>query len=537
MKKIGKSIRKALLAAIILSLVLCAGCTGNPPEPAGDTQPPAAEEAAQAAPVNPLDAAFAAGETIRLVPADLPGSPGENDMPVGISPDGKTVLWRNNNGLTVTRGGETHPVIFDPERGAGDPYGAAEGIHFLLMQMPYWEGISWSADGRYAALSALELASSGRYPGPVVLDTDTGEVFLAKAYNLSRSGENAGIVFLTRIDRAGRYLYYLAEEFEEDGAYIRFCRCPVEGGEREILCDTPIADRAFEPGGFSALYETADGSWFLNGITGTDSSGEDYRQHALVRFSPAGDTWTREIIPLGIPQSGQSCGSVSCFAQSGYGLFDLHSSNVQSMAATSSFASADLSKASIPPYFMKRIGLLRILPGGEAQHDVWGLVKTADGSGVELIPSYDLLWAIKVQSGKIAPDENAEALIWLTTHYNEGEDLLDKYYPQEMRERDLRDEGVVSIQLTCMSPDGRYALMNAGSGQSGDRLYMLSLETMEIRPVEAPEGLVGISLSHSPFGATFKPGIVWNEDGTLLIHASDTGRTAAYRLETGSVQE
>ena len=73
--------------------------------------------------------------------------------------------------------------------------------------------------------------------------------------------------------------------------------------------------------------------------------------------------------------------------------------------------------------------------------------------------------------------------------------------------------------VTCaaVSPDGHYAVVNAGGlGQYG--LYIIRMETMEVRPVDAPEGIAGMTLSDSAMGRTFRPEIVWNDDGTLLIY-------------------
>ncbi len=542
MKKIGKAARKTLLFAVILALALCAGCSGNPPESSGDAQPPAAAEtspstteAKQPAQVNPLDAAFASGETIRLVPADLPGSPGEDYMPVGVSPDGETVIWRNGEGFAVTRNGETRPVVFNAERGAGDPYQMEKKISLLLKSLPSWEGFSWSADGRYVALSEFPSAKKAKSLDPAVLDTATGEIYLAKAYNMPQNKNDAGLVFLTRIDRAGRWLYYLAVEREADENRLCFCRCPVEGGEREVLCDTAARNGAYETSDYSALYETRDGSWILNGITGFDK--ESYEQYALIRFSPSGDGWIQEVIPTGIPAFGTVAGSVSCFSQSGYGLFCLLNasgsmSNIINNSTSAESVSAVLA-SSANAYFFNRISLLRVLPGAEAKHDVWGLVRTGDGTDMELVSSDDLLWLVKKQYGKIDPGEEAAFMIWLSEHYDGLEDLYNQYFSEEARNKNMREETFVSIPLACMSPDGRYALMNTGSNTLGYKLYMLSLETMQILPVETSEGLAGMDLTISAFGAKFMPGIVWSEDGTLLVQNSDTHLTGAYRLETG----
>ena len=80
----------------------------------------------------------------------------------------------------------------------------------------------------------------------------------------------------------------------------------------------------------------------------------------------------------------------------------------------------------------------------------------------------------------------------------------------------------------CLSPDGRYALINLGRRELC-RFFLMDVETLEIRPVDAPEGMAAIFLN-SQLTAKFPPGMVWNGDGTLLIYDSNTDLPGAFRL-------
>ena len=96
-----------------------------------------------------LDAAFAAGEPVRLVPVEPDGCPGAGWMPISLSPDGRTVLWRNQNERTLTADGTETQVVFNAGKGAGDPYGKSKMLVRALTALPPLEGLSWSDDGRF----------------------------------------------------------------------------------------------------------------------------------------------------------------------------------------------------------------------------------------------------------------------------------------------------------------------------------------------------------------------------------------------------
>ena len=89
----------------------------------------------------------------------------------------------------------------------------------------------------------------------------------------------------------------------------------------------------------------------------------------------------------------------------------------------------------------------------------------------------------------------------------------------------------------CLSPDGHYALLSASGGKEHRslnlyRFYLMDLETMEVRPVAAPDGLAGPALSFSSaFSQDYPPCMEWNDDGTLLIMDADSHGVQAWHLE------
>lgn len=503
-----------LLTALFLALALISGCSGSDQKPAE----PVGKEA--------LDAVFAAGGTIRLVSVNLPGS-ASGLMPLDLSPDGETVLWRAGESMILTRGGKTIPVAFAPGKGAGDPYGKEQIITADLARLPSWEGFSWSDDGRYIALTDMDSsAKNSRSIDVPVIDTSSGELYLARTYSQKYTETGFGIVFLNRVDRKGEYLYYLTQEMENKSRRYRFCRCPVQGGDSEVLCDVSSGDDSpFDILPVSSLYEAADGSWIMTGLKGNYRNRSESRM-AAIRFYSSGNGWKQEPFSLDIPYTSWTLGLNAWSAASGYGLMCLSSTG------NGTFNDEDYA------YWNKvaeSISLVRIRPGDGFPHDVWFVRNTGENGEIELVSGDDLLQGIKIKSGTIAPDEEQAAAEWLEAKGGDPANCLPEGYDRDsfLRER-LTNGGAATC--AAISPDGYYALINAGGGGKY-RLYMISLETMKALPVDAPEGIGGMSLTSSPLGQKYRPGIVWNEDGTLLIqYTGDSDDTAAFRLETVSAR-
>ena len=508
--------KKTLSFLIALLLVILAG-----------TVPALAEKNAELATV------FKSGGTLRLVPAELPGVAEAGGEPVGISPDGKTVLLRKDEEISLFRDGKILPLVFNAQRGAGDVFGKEKSVLGVVRNMPPMEGLSWSSDGRYVALSSLKEGLLGRKPiDAIVLDASSGEVFLADTFD-RYINNGGGIVLLSRADRSGTYLYYLLHTRVNDEPRLQFCRCPVEGGTREVLLDTAYDESApYDLTSSSGLYEAADGSWMLSGVRGYSKPEKNLRQVklALIRFTLSGGEWKPEVISLGIPAAGYRYALSGWSGASGYGAFCLDNLLGQYQAselASLSYSPAQEALSSAPRY----VNFVRVLPGAVPSFDIWYLRKTGEGAGdAEFLPADGFLWSIKVNGHMLEESETAEAEEWIAGSQEE-EGI---YFPQEYGAAEYLEElehsSLLPILGACISPDGYYALINAGSAESY-RLYLVDLETMKLLPVEAPEGVGGTAVSATALGRSFAPGFVWNEDGTLLINGE--GGVHALRLETG----
>lgn len=530
-----------LIAALAILALLCAGCSG---QKEGQVAEPETVPAAQAAGGRDaaLKEAFDGGKTIRLVPAELPsGDLGEDRAPLDLSPDGKTVLWRTGSNeetvLSLVRDGRTIPVRFTAERGAGDPYGKAEFYSGrYLGQLPGEEGLSWSGDGKYFSISDVKAAT--RYiesPGVAVVDTASGELYLADSMRdgmvaLREYQDEFGLILTCRIDRSGKYLYYLVLQ----SGFYRFCRCPVEGGDREILCETEKGqeNQLYDFIGSSVLKEAADGSWVVTGINGSSSKPPKDTQLSLIRFIQAGDAWTTEVLPTGIMYEPYGFGSPYMEGESGYGILTVDNlvAGQMSNAAVSATADAAASVYTMGNAMLSlssHIGLVRFRAGDLSARDIWYIQwHSEDPADVTMEPAEELLWAYKLAKNVVYPGEEEEAKKRMP---EDG----DYYVPEGFDpEGSIRGTDWMRITGVCVSPDGYYALVNAGNGNTC-RLYLVDLESMKIRLLETPENLDTFGMNGSGMKSYYRPRMKWNEDGTLLIVNGKTQKAEAFHLETG----
>ena len=217
-----------------------------------------------------LQEAIASGKTLTLTKVEIQTSGEEyNGMPVGISPDGKTVLWRTSEGGFLTRNGEAILIHPAPERGVGDPYRKLEWeCSELLRVFPDEDGLSWSPDGRYVLLYSKFLSMQLVMAlDLVMLDTETGEVFLAQSYEggsqergdfvSSMESKDFGMVFEARFDLTGEYVYFIGRIKALSDTYSLF-RFDMGSGDTElVLEDIGIANMS------RSLYPDCDGSWLL----------------------------------------------------------------------------------------------------------------------------------------------------------------------------------------------------------------------------------------------------------------------------------
>ncbi len=409
----------------------------------------------------------------------------------------------------MIRDGKVIPIRLNAERGDGDPHGMLENDMGYISN---WgvigtDGISWSSDGRFVTFSNLVRTRFGNQHMDVpVADTAAGEAWLAQSYVKNFLIEGGGTVYISRMDRNGDYVYYLAHEYDDqDGAAYHFCRTTPEGKDREILYRVfPVPGWGFELLSSSRMTQAADGSWLLTCIDGTGREKTD--EHLMVRLAPSGGEWTAEKYPTGIAR-GMSVMQFEYSAASGYGFMIMRNTNAMTMdqaVLTESASGINTIAAGITD----RVNLVRWLPGEPMACDTWYMRRTGEGpADVEMVSGEEYR---RYARGLLADGENLPEI------------------PGDFDEKEAIVNPVPMIGGICLSPDGRYALMDVcfrDWERGTHRLYLLDVETMDVRPVEAPEGTAGELLIANSLLADrhFPQGMIWNPDGTILINTQYAG--------------
>ncbi len=462
-----------------------------------------------------------AGKTIALVPAEISLSGAETDaVPVGISPDGSTVIGRSSAGtIFFVRDGQVIPVTAAPERGAGDPWNRLEKeLASLKRVIPDIEGFSWSPDGRYLLLTSLQLAlQKSECLDLMMVDTRTGEAFQEQAY-LGGSMEQGtlmkalqdpafGMVIEARFDASGEYIFMIARIHAYSESYSLY-RYSLSGQRTELLLEDLKIARVGR-----MLYEMSDGSWLVM-VSSKGASSPDSRD-LVIRYRPDGtgpDRLERGVLGLKIRNIQASYSSAS-----GYGLILVCSpaAGKVNYAAQASVGSDALpAKTFVTPELFTTPRLNRITPEGIDLDSYWEPVA----------------------------DPEAPAGIRFTELSREAVDLITRYIlneemtPEEKEtlcaySQRLTDERIPRVNCLCQSPGGRFALLNLSPDFSGEAIYcLMDLTDMAVYPVEAPEELGAVPYN-SAMGAAFFPGMVWNDDGTLLILSAGSDAAGVWRLE------
>lgn len=147
----------------------------------------------------------ALADTLTLLPAPVEGA-----SLVSISPDGSTSLYSMDSSLLILReDGSTLPVTASEARGTADVYGNLAKISGQGARLFGSEGLVWSPDGRYAAIvNQRRVVQTMQFVfDPIVIDMQTGEMFLLASYENSFRGENAGTVVTCTFSADSQSLY------------------------------------------------------------------------------------------------------------------------------------------------------------------------------------------------------------------------------------------------------------------------------------------------------------------------------------------
>ncbi len=498
------------LPVILLLLMLCLLCGCG-----------SLETKAAAPEKSPLQTAYEEGKAFELVQAELPAEGvALGGMPVALSPDGKTYLWRTEDALYVVRDGRALPVKAAPERGVGDPFGTLEETVSLLPRIvPGNEGVSWSPDGRYALMTNVRYAvmMAGQTSiNLTLLDTETGEVFLAAAYGADFKSDDYGMALQAAFDRTGKYIYYFDMTRKQDGASpYALKRCDLDGFRSETLSTD------YYPSSRAALAQNRDGNWLA---IGSCEESRGTRDVLRLYAADSGKTLQRTDLPL---EGKWSLLKLDFSADTGYGLG--YGNSQTAMQASSAASAGNPAEQLVPArgvepilLFVQTMRLLRVTPEGIDTAHYWYLRSdSGDGAKVRAVQMED------------------EAVAWLAdvvkkkelSYADEEQKARLKAYAEEMN-----GAVVMSVTSFCLSPDGHYALLSASGGKEHRslnlyRFYLMDLETMEVRPVAAPEGLAGPALSFSTaYSQDYPPCMEWNADGTLLIYDANSRGVQAWRL-------
>lgn len=132
--------------------------------------------------------------------------------PVSLAPDGKSGLYATEDGLVVVReDSRVLPVTISQTRGVADTNRNLERIAGMGLRAIGPEGLVWSPDGRYAALVNQNqiVINMNLYYDPIILDMQTGELFLAATYGNKMNKENSGAMISAYFSEDSRYLYAL----------------------------------------------------------------------------------------------------------------------------------------------------------------------------------------------------------------------------------------------------------------------------------------------------------------------------------------
>lgn len=397
--------------------------------------------------------------------------------PLSVSPDGETVLLYAEGMLAALRGNILTLLLEAQDRGVADTYGNLERYmdDIVGAGLVGEEGVVWSPDGRYAVITnARDVLMTMRFiVDPILIDTQTGEIFLTATYP-DKLLDGGAAVTQARFDGTGRYLYYLLYGYYGNNkcALMRYDLL----NDETILCyDGP--QLAYYP----SLCELSDGCL----LALLDVFGSDLACGLNVYAQEAGG-WRNDPQVFSLPARCFYPRSLAYAANSDYALI------------------TGLLYRSLPAL------LMRLQPGSgfAGREDYWAIESLRGRAATRLTAAQVEAEFASIQTD-LGTGSDADAL----------SDLLGSKY--------------VSIHRACLSPDGHYALLYcSGKDDTGADAYaflLLRLEDMALVPVQAdPQLLMGAAASPSA-GPLYAPGVSWCADGTLLILGEEGVK--AYRLQ------
>lgn len=398
----------------------------------------------------------------QLVPSDAMQALAELMLPLGVSPDGQTLVFSDKNNLYMLRGDIIRVFEYNASRGVPDAYGKLERAVSLLARGGKREGLAWSEDGRYFVPTDMQsaLINMQLLVDLLVFDTQKGEYFLGAAFDRKMMRENGGAVVQACFDETGRGVYYVAYGNMTEHRFALW-RYDIDKNE-SALCYTD--ETRFS---YPRLCRLSGGRLLNMADAFKDA------ENALCEFAPGGAMYTM------IKHGGQATQTLSPYwldysANSDYGVMlsqmALPVKSGESTVVTSVYC---LSVISEKDEFSGQKSRL--------------VVDAFDAKQARLVPYTEKI------------DE---------VNLNDGAKTLD----------DVMGLSVLNAQL---SPDGYWALLVVKQGDES-RLLLLDLETLALFPVSVDSELVSSYAAHAvPLNAAFSQGLAWTSPDTVLMCTKD----------------
>lgn len=442
----------------------------------------------------------------------------EQFTPISISPDGQTILLtRMGDGLFAMIGKEIRYLYINPMRGAENTYGKLAKYQDRIEKgyFPGEEGVIWSPDSRYAVMPHYQrsLIYADMTVDPIIIDTWTGEIFLAASYPI-KLVKGGGSMLQARFDQTGRYLYYglMGGGYEYRNSIMRY---DLETGENQ-LCYT-----GGEFFGFPALWELPDGCLMnLSDVRNlADANG-------LNVYEQIGETWENNSRSFTLRIEYWYPRELAYSIRSGYAL--VAGNNRPKDENQTNFT------------LLSRIRTEMDFEG----MDTYWYIENLDSPAASAV-------TFPIPMGHA----DLNALIWeklLENHSQEELEALDESERAALAEQELTELGnawtaqtedvqelmaaaqqklYAQVLRMALSPDGYYALLYCIQGQDA-ALLLMNLETMALCRVEAPREKPGIYAFGSGTNTEFNPCIAWQADGRLLIRMEDAG-VRVYSIQQG----
>ena len=395
-----------------------------------------------------------------------------------VSPAGTSALVLSDNVVFGLNGNTITALYPNEERGVADEYGNMRklygyGLHRRLGE----EGIVWSHDGRYAVLlnNNLSLVNAQYIFDPMLIDTATGDIFLTATY--ATKPKDGGAVTSACFSADDRYLYYTF--YGNLGTFrCSLLRCDLTTGDTELLYngdawiyDPQLAE--LRDGSLAIIADVIkqDESIGVARLTaGSSSSFWKKAPESVASQSQAIDRWTIGVRRFSLPARQWRVRRMAYSAASGWaisiGSLRDFSWGLQAFRPDEDFEGLDR-------YWMLKADPLAFTPMPEDDPERL-FVKSEDGAIVMLAPDY----------------------LYLT--------------------------------LARLSPDGRYALVEAGR-EGRFQLLLVRLEDMKAVPVEGIDS-AALPIYGTPLARQYPPGIEWNGDQLLIF--TEAG-LKTYRIDTG----